>query len=89
MLPIDKVVIILMSMGAEKGQRIIELMDNSEIKAVVPRIKSLTVISPEIQECVWREFRALGYEDDMKAADALTIIRFLFNGSTIRTRGAW
>jgi len=72
-----------MIVGAEKGQRIIALMDNGEIRAVVPEIRRLTTVSQEIQESVLAEFRELGYEDKMKPSEALTIIRFLFNGSKI------
>lgn len=83
MIPIKKVAIFLMSIGVEKGQSIIELMDNGEIKAVVPEIRSLTAISPEMQKSIWAEFKELGYEDKMKPSEALTIMRFLFNGSKI------
>lgn len=83
MKPIQKVAIFLMIIGVEKGQRIITLMDNHEINAVVPEIRSLTAISTEIQRSVMVEFEELGYEDTMKPAEALTILRFLFNGSAI------
>lgn len=83
MLPVEKVAIFLMMIGMKKGQSIIELMDNGEIKAVVSEIRSLTAISQEIQESVWAEFKELGYEDNMKPSEALTIMRFLFNGSKI------
>ena len=83
MLPIQKVAIFLIIIGAEKGQGIIALMDNGEINAVIPEIRRLTVISQEIQESVWTVFRELGYEDNMKPAEVLTLIRFLFNGSKI------
>ena len=87
MLPIKKVAIFLMIIGVEKGHSIIALMDNGEIKAVVPEIQRLTAISPEIQESVWAEFKELGYEDKQKPSEVLTIIRFLFNGSRIRDKG--
>ena len=83
MLPIKKVAIFLIIIGVEKGQSIIALMDNGEINAVIPEIQSLTTISQEIQERIWAEFKELGYEDNMKSSEALTIIRFLFNGSKI------
>ena len=83
MFPIKKVAIFLMIIGVEKGQRIIALMDNGEINAVIPKIQNLTVISQEIQESIWAEFKELGYEDKMKPSEALTIIRLLFNGSKI------
>lgn len=73
-----------MAIGVEKGQGILTLMDNGEIKAVVPEIRNLKTVHPEIQESIWAELKALGYEDTMKPAEALTIIRFLFNGGKIR-----
>ena len=72
--------------GVEKGQRIIALMDDGEINAVIPEFQSLTTISQEIQEDIWTEFKELGYEDNMKPSEALTIIRFLFNGSKISNK---
>ena len=76
-----------MLIGVEKGQRIIALMDNGEINAVIPEIRSLTVLSEEIQESTWNEFKELGYEDNMKPSETLTLIRFLFKGSTIGNKG--
>lgn len=75
-----------MIIGVEKGQSIIALMDNGEIKAVIPEIRRLTAVSQETQESIWTEFQQLGYEDKMKPTEALTIIRFLFNGSKISAR---
>jgi len=72
-----------MMIGMEKGQKIIALMDNGEINTIVPEIRRLTEISQEVQESVWTEFIELGYEETMKSSEILTIIRFLFNGSTI------
>jgi Flagellar motor switch protein len=72
-----------MMIGVEKGQRILTLMDDREIKAVVPEIRGLTAVSREIQQGVWAEFADLGYAAGMKPAEALTVIRFLFNGSMI------
>ena len=60
MLPIRKVAIFLMMIGLKKGQSIIELMDNSEIKVVVSEIKKLTTVDEEMQNNVWAEFRGLG-----------------------------
>ena len=87
MLPVKKVAIFLILIGVEKGQSIIALMDNGEINAVIPEIRSLTVLSQEIQQSIWAEFKELGYEDNMKPSEALTIIRFLFNGSKIGNKG--
>lgn len=83
MTPIKKAAVFLMILGVEKGQRVIELMDNGEIKAVVTEIRKLTELSQNIQESVWNEFKELGYEEQMKPSEALTIIRFLFNGTKI------
>lgn len=87
LMPVKKVAIFLMIIGVEKGQNIIALMDNDEIKAVIPEIRSLTALSPAIQERVWAEFQDLGYEDKMKPSEVLTILRFLFNGSKISDKG--
>jgi flagellar motor switch protein FliG len=70
--------------GLEKGQSILALMDNGEIKAVVPEIRKVKTVSREIQESIWAELKELGYEDKMKPSEALTIIRFMFNGRKIR-----
>jgi len=83
LMPINKVAIFLMAIGLEKGQNVIALMDTSEIKAVVSEIRGLKSITPEIQEKVWSEFTQLGYEEEMKPPEILTIMRFLFNGSKI------
>lgn len=86
-MPIKKVAIFLMIIGMEKGQSVIALMDNGEIKAIIPEIRNLTAVSPEIQESVWAEFKELGYEDAMNPSETLTMIRFLFNGGKICDRG--
>lgn len=84
MTPLKKVAVFLMMIGAEKGQSILALMDNGEIKTVVPEIRNLKAVSREMQDSIWAELKELGYEDKMKPAEALTIIRFLFNGRKIR-----
>ena len=76
-----------MIIGAEKGQNIIALMDNSEIKAIVPEIRGLTAVSPEMQRRIRAEFKELGYDDKMNSSEALTIVRFLFSGRKISGRG--
>lgn len=83
MSPIKKMAIFLVTIGEEKAQRIIALMDNSEIKTVISEIRKLTVISQEMQEFVWTEIQSLGYEERMTPPEVLTIMRFLFNGSKI------
>ncbi len=85
-MPIKKVAIFLMTIDVEKGQSIIALMDNREIKAIIPEIKGLTLVSPEIKDSVWAELKELGYEDKMNPSEVLTILRFLFNGSKIRDK---
>lgn len=85
--PIKKAAIFLMSIGVNKGQSIIELMDNSEINAIVSAIRRLPAVSPQLQASVWEEFKELGYEDNLKPSEILTIIRFLFNGSRICDKG--
>jgi len=81
--PIKKMAIFLVAIGEEKAQRIIALMDNSEIKTVISEIRKLTVISQEMQDIVWTEIQELGYEERMTPPEVLTIMRFLFNGSKI------
>jgi len=84
--PLEKVAVFLMIAGVEKGRGIIALMDDSEIKAVVPAIRRLTAVSREMQASVAAEFAELGYEDDMSPSAALTVIRVLFDGRKIRGR---
>lgn len=84
--PLNRVAAFLMIIGAAKGQGIIALMDNSEIKAVVPAIQGLTAISPAMQRRIWTEFKELGYDEMMNATEALDIIRLLFNGRKISGR---
>ena len=80
---LEKVAIFLLILGLERARSIIELMDNDEIKTIVPRIGKLMEVSSETQESVWAEFAQLGYEDQMKPSAALSVIRSLFNGSKI------
>ncbi|QDR81783.1 hypothetical protein [Sporomusa termitida] len=87
MTPLHKVAIFLMLMGREKGQRIIALMDNDEIKAVVAEIRSLAVLSQAGKASVRAEFKELGYDEQMNPAAVLTLMRFLFNGSKISHKG--
>lgn len=84
MTPLKKVAIFLMIVGVEKGQGIFALMDDSEIKAVVSEIRRLSAVSREMQGSVAAEFKELGYEDKMTPSEALTVIRYLFNGRKIR-----
>jgi len=81
---LEKVAIFLLILGLERAKNIIELMDSDEIKTIVPKISNLREVSPEAQECVWTEFKQLGYEDQMNPSASLGVIRLLFNGSKIR-----
>lgn len=83
---IKKVAVFLMMIGVEKGQSIIALMDNGEIRAVVTAFRSVSSLSPKDQKSVWAEFEELGYEDKLKPSEVITIIRSLFNGSKISTK---
>lgn len=86
---LDKTAIFLLMIGAEKGQKVISLMDTGEIKAVMPAIRRISVMDQTTQKEVWQEFADLGYEPSMLPAEILTIIRFLFSGSRIeRTKEA-
>jgi|GEM_PF-730946 len=80
---LDKTAIFLLLIGAEKGQKVISLMDTGEIKAVMPAIRRVSKIEPAIQTEIWQEFADLGYEASMSPAEILTIVRFLFAGSRI------
>lgn len=83
MKPLEKAAIFLVIVGLERGRKIIELMDNGEIHAIVPEIRKLKELSAEVQETVWTEFEQLGYDDKMKPSEVLYLIRLLFNGSKI------
>jgi len=83
---VEKVAIFLLLLGLERASSVIELMDNDEIKTIVPSIGKLVEVSPATQKCVWAEFVQLGYEEQMKPSATLGIIRLLFNGSKIRDK---
>jgi len=80
---LQKVAMFFVIIGLERGRSVIELMDNDEIKAVIPEIRKLVAISQEAQQEVWAEFEQLGYEDEMRPPEILSMIRMLFNGSKI------
>lgn len=82
-MPLKKVAVFLMSIDREKGQNIIALMDNAEIRAVVTEIKRLPPLSQEEKESIRAEFNELGYTEQMNPSEMLTIMRFLFDGSKI------
>lgn len=77
LLPMKKVAVFLMLLGPEKGRRILDQMDTAEIKAVVEQVQRLTVLAPELQDRVWKEFVELGYGEELNPAQTLTVIRFL------------
>lgn len=81
---LQKVAAFLFIIGLEKGRKIIDLMDSDELKNVLAEFGKLQGISPKMQENVWQEFVQLGYEEEMNPAEALYVIRQLFNGSKIR-----
>lgn len=83
LIPLKKVAAFLMSMNQEKGQNIIALMDNAEIRAVVAEIKRLPEFSEEEKDGFRAEFKGLGYTEKMNPAEVLTVMRFLFNGGKI------
>jgi flagellar motor switch protein FliG len=78
--PLKKAAIFLLLIGADKGQKVIALMDTGEIKAVAAEIGKLAGLSPELGRCILAEFAALGYSGDMTAFETLGIIRRLFDG---------
>lgn len=80
---LDKTAVFLLMIGAEKGQKVISLMDTGEIKAVMPAIRRISTIDQMTQKEIWQEFAVLGYEPSMLPSEILTIIRFLFSGSRI------
>lgn len=86
--PLQKVAVFLMVIGMEKGQGVIALMDNSEIKAIIPEIRKLNAVSESVQGRIRAEFEELGYEDKLNSSETLMIIRFLFNGRKIGGEGA-
>ncbi|MDF2634004.1 MAG: hypothetical protein K0R78_878 [Pelosinus sp.] len=81
--PLEKVAAFLLLIGLERGRSIIALMDNNEIKALVPEIEKIIDLSSEIQESVRNDFEQLGYKDNMRPSEVLNVIRFMFNGSNI------
>jgi flagellar motor switch protein FliG len=83
---LQKVAIFLLVIGLARGKSIISLMDNDEIRSVVPAINKLSEISEEVQKSVWSEFEQLGYEENMSPSDALYIMRLLFNNSKINNK---
>lgn len=80
---LQKVAIFLFLIGLQKGKNVIALMDNDEIRLVIPQINKLPDLSQETQESIWSEFKQLGYEEQMSPSDTLSIIRSLFNSSKI------
>lgn len=83
---LQKVAAFLLIVGLERGRSIIALMDNDEIKTIVPEFERLVNLSSELQESVRKDFEHLGYEDSMNPSEALGVIRLLFNGSKINDK---
>ena len=84
MTQLQKAAAFLLMIGLEKGRRILDLMDSDEIKSISSEFAKLTELSPKIQERIRDEFVQLGYEPAMSPAEALYVLRQLFNGSKIR-----
>lgn len=83
LLPLKKVAAFLMSIDQARGQSIIALMDNAEIRAVVTEIKRLPDFSEEEKDGFRAEFKGLGYTEQMNPSEVLMMMRLLFNGSRI------
>ena len=79
MMPIEQAAVFLLLLGQEKGQKVIALMDTGEIQAIIPVLRRLRDVSPQVQERVWEQFNNLGYEAAMNPNELLTLIRFLFS----------
>lgn len=80
---VQKVAAFFIIIGLEKGKRVMDMMDNAEIKNVLAELGKLSEISPQVQETVIHEFVQLGYHHDMNPAEILYVLRQLFNGSKI------
>ena len=79
MMAIKKAAIFFLLIGDDKGRKVISLMDDAEIKQLVPAMRELKTIAPAQQRQVWQDFVDLGYETSMNAADTLTVVRFLLS----------
>lgn len=80
MFQLEKVAVFLILVGQEKGRRILALLDDDEIKRIILKLREVSVITEQMQQSVWREFYSLGYEEGMKAADIVNILRFSAGG---------
>jgi len=81
--PLQRAAIFLLLIGLDRGKKVFAMMDNSEIKIIVPEINKLTTLSQDLQKSVWTEFKQLGYEATTTSSDVLGMIRSLFGGSKI------
>ena len=81
--PLQKVAVFLFMIGLEKGRKIMDLMDNTEIKKIFSEFGKLAEVSQNVQERVWYEFAQLGYTAEMNPAETLYVLRQLFNGGKI------
>jgi len=81
--PVQKTAAFLLLVGFERGSNIMSWMDSREISKVAAEIGKITEMDLKTQQNVWDEFKRLGYNETMNAAEALDIIRLLFNGRNI------
>ncbi|MBP2634449.1 MAG: hypothetical protein H6Q72_356 [Firmicutes bacterium] len=80
---VQKVAVFFIIIGLEKGKKVMDMMDNAEIKNVLAELGKLAELSPQVQETVLHEFEQLGYHHDMNPAEILYVVRQLFNGGKI------
>ena len=80
---VQKVAVFFIVIGLEKGKKVMDMMDNTEIKQVLAELGKLPALSPQVQENILREFVQLGYHQDMNPAEILYVLRQLFHGSKI------
>lgn len=84
---VQKVAAFFIIIGLEKGKKVMDMMDNAEIKNVLAELSKLSELSQQVQENVLHEFVQLGYQHDMNPAEILYVLRQLFNGSKISNTG--
>ncbi|MDU4960609.1 MAG: hypothetical protein E6X17_08095 [Sporomusaceae bacterium] len=84
---VQKAAVILLLLGLEKGGRIMQLMDTDEVRRIIAAWEQIRNLPETVQQSVWSEFIRLGYDESMKPAEALWILRQFFAGSRIRSIG--
>jgi len=82
---VQKVAAFLIIIGFEKGKKVMDMMDNAEIKNVLAELNKLE-LSPTMQGNILLEFEGLGYKAGMSPAEILYVLRQLFNGSKISNK---